>query len=83
MPQHTQLYIVASRHPRVGKTLLSRLLIEFLRISGRPLVGYDLDPREPAQPADRASFGSFGLCAGGRRQVEKDHAQNNKLKRNT
>jgi hypothetical protein len=48
MPQQTQLYIVASRHPRVGKTLLSRLLIEFLRISGRPLVGYDLDPREPA-----------------------------------
>ena len=28
--------------------LLTRLLIEFLRISGRPLVGYDLDPREPA-----------------------------------
>jgi len=47
MPQQTQLYIVASRHPRVGKTLLIRLLIEFLRISGRPLVGYDLDPREP------------------------------------
>ena len=48
MPQQTQLYIVASRHPRVGKTLLARLLIEFLRINGRPLVGYDLDPREPA-----------------------------------
>jgi hypothetical protein len=48
MPQQSQLYIVASRHPRVGKTLLSRLLIDFLRISGRPLVGYDLDPREPA-----------------------------------
>ena len=47
MPQQTQLYIVASRHPRVGKTLLTGLLIEFLRISGRPLVGYDLDPREP------------------------------------
>jgi hypothetical protein len=31
--------------------LLTRLLIEFLRISGRPLVGYDLDPREPASPA--------------------------------
>ena len=28
--------------------LLTRLLIEFLRISGRPLVDYDLDPREPA-----------------------------------
>jgi hypothetical protein len=48
MPQQTQLYIVASRHPRVGKTLLSRLVIEFLRISGRPLVGYNLDPRELA-----------------------------------
>src|SRR5262249_52503535 len=51
MPQQTQLYIVASRHPRVGKTLLARLLIEFLRISARPLVGYDLDPREPALAA--------------------------------
>jgi hypothetical protein len=47
MPQQTQLYIVASQHPRVGKTLISRLLIEFFRLSGRPLVGYDLDPREP------------------------------------
>jgi hypothetical protein len=47
MPQQTQLYIVASQHPRVGKTLVSRLLIEFFRLSGRPLVGYDLDPREP------------------------------------
>ena len=51
MPRQTQLYIVASRHPRVGKTLLTRLLIEFLRISGRPVVGYDLDPREPALAA--------------------------------
>jgi hypothetical protein len=48
MPQQTQLYIVTSCHPRVGKTLLARLLTEFLRISGRPLVGYDLAPREPA-----------------------------------
>src|ERR1700746_2696949 len=47
MPQQSQLYIVAARHPRVGKTLLARLLIEFQRISGRPLVGYDFDPREP------------------------------------
>jgi transposase InsO family protein len=48
MAQHAQLYIVASRHPRVGKTLLARLLIEFLRLRGRPLVGYDLKTREPA-----------------------------------
>jgi len=49
MPQHTPLYIVASQHPRVGKTLVARLLIEFFRFNGRAsLVGYDLDPREPA-----------------------------------
>jgi hypothetical protein len=47
MPQNTPLYIVASQHPRVGKTLLSRLLLEYLRFGGRPVVGYDLDPREP------------------------------------
>jgi hypothetical protein len=41
------LYIVASPSPRVGKTLIARLLVEFFRSSGRPLVGYDLDPREP------------------------------------
>ncbi len=48
MPQRTPLYIVASQHPRVGKTLIARLLIEFFRLSGRAVVGYDLDPREPA-----------------------------------
>jgi hypothetical protein len=48
MPQQTPLFIIASQHPRVGKTLIARLLIEFYRVAGRPLVGYDLDPREPA-----------------------------------
>jgi hypothetical protein len=47
MPQQTPLYIVASQHPRVGKTLIARLLIEFFRTEGRPVAGYDLDPREP------------------------------------
>lgn len=31
----------------MGKTLIARLLLDFLRLTGRPLVGYDLDPREP------------------------------------
>ena len=31
----------------LGKTLIARLLLDFLRLTGRPLVGYDLDPREP------------------------------------
>jgi hypothetical protein len=51
MPQRTPLFIVASQHPRVGKTLVARLLIEFLRLTARPLVGYDLDPREPTLAA--------------------------------
>ena len=51
MPQRTPLYIIASQHPRVGKTLISRLLIEYLRLGGRPLLGCDLDPREPTLTA--------------------------------
>src|ERR1700679_4028260 len=47
MPQHTPLYLIASQHPRVGKTLLARLLIEYFKLSARSVVGYDLDPREP------------------------------------
>lgn len=48
MAEQTPLYIIASPRPRVGKTLLARLLIEFFRHSNRPLVAYDLNPREPA-----------------------------------
>jgi hypothetical protein len=47
MAQQAPLYIVASPRPRVGKTLIARLLVEFFRSNDRPLVGYDLDPREP------------------------------------
>jgi hypothetical protein len=47
MTQHTPLYIIASPRPRVGKTLIARLLIEFFRTSDRPVVGYDLNLREP------------------------------------
>jgi hypothetical protein len=48
MPQQVPLYIIASPRPRVGKTLIARLLIEFIRASDRALIGYDLEPREPA-----------------------------------
>jgi hypothetical protein len=48
MSPMSYLYVVASRHPRVGKTLIARLLRDFLRLTSRPLVGYDLDPREPS-----------------------------------
>ena len=48
MAQQAPLYIIASPRPRVGKTLIARLMIEFFRSGGRGLTGYDLDPREPA-----------------------------------
>lgn len=48
MPEQAPLYIVTSPRPRVGKTLIARLLFEFLDATGRQPVGYDLNPREPA-----------------------------------
>jgi len=47
MAQPTPIYIVASPRPRVGKTVLARLLVEFLRASRRPVAAYDLNPRDP------------------------------------
>jgi hypothetical protein len=41
------VYVVASPRPRVGRTLLARLLMEYAIDNGRPLVGFDLSPREP------------------------------------
>ncbi len=43
----TPLYIVASPCQKVGKTLIARLLIEFLLTSERLLEGYDLNPHDP------------------------------------
>jgi hypothetical protein len=47
MAQPTPIYIAASPRPRVGKTVLARLLVEFFRSGGRPLAAYDLNPRDP------------------------------------
>ena len=43
----TPLYIVASPRQNVGKTLIARLLIDFLLTSERLLEGYDLNPHDP------------------------------------
>jgi hypothetical protein len=45
--QPAPLLIVALPRPRVGKTLLARLLMEYVLDSKRPLVGFDLDSHEP------------------------------------
>ena len=47
MPQPAPLFIVASPRPRVGKTLIARLLAEYFRSEGRAVIGFDLNPREP------------------------------------
>lgn len=47
MTRPAPLYIVTSSRPRMGKTLIARLMVEFLHAAGRPLVGYDLNPRDP------------------------------------
>ena len=47
MAQPTPIYIVASPRPRVGKTVLARLLVEFFRSGRRAIAAYDLNPRDP------------------------------------
>jgi hypothetical protein len=46
MSFRSSITIVASPRPRVGKTLLARLLTEFHRRQGRDVVGYDLNVGE-------------------------------------
>jgi hypothetical protein len=56
MSNPTPIYIVCSPRPRVGKTLIARLLLEFFRADGRPLAGFDLHPREPGLAARFPNF---------------------------
>jgi hypothetical protein len=44
----TPVYIVCSTRPFVGKTLLSRLLTEFLLLQRRDAVGFDINLKEPS-----------------------------------
>jgi hypothetical protein len=45
-PSRNAVTIVASPRPRVGKTLLARLLVDFQAHEGRPVVGFDLNTGE-------------------------------------
>ena len=44
----TPVYIVCSPRPQVGKTLLSRLLLEFLLLQRRNARGFDINVKEPS-----------------------------------
>ena len=48
MSQRTPLYVVCSPRPRVGKTLIARLLVEFFHADLRSVVAFDLNPHDPA-----------------------------------
>jgi hypothetical protein len=44
MSRRTHIYIVCSPRPRIGKTLAARLLTEFYRSNGRPVLAFDITP---------------------------------------
>ncbi|MGZ3412201.1 MAG: hypothetical protein ACXU80_17830 [Xanthobacteraceae bacterium] len=44
----TQVYLICSARPRIGKTLLARLIIEYCRADGQPLTAYTIDPIDVA-----------------------------------
>jgi hypothetical protein len=44
----TPVYIVCSPRPRVGKTLVSRLLIEYLSLENRYATAFDINLNEPS-----------------------------------
>lgn len=46
MERRTPIFILASPRPRVGKTLLARVLAEFFRADGRAVMAFDVNPDE-------------------------------------
>jgi hypothetical protein len=48
MKRRTPLYFVCSPRPRVGKTLVARLLVDFFLLDGRRVAAFDLDVNEPS-----------------------------------
>ncbi len=48
MIRRMPLYIVCSPRPRVGKTLVARLLVDFFLLEGRPVAAFDFAADEPS-----------------------------------
>lgn len=48
MKGRTPLYIVCSPRPRVGRTLVSRLLVDFCLMEGRPVAAFDFGGEPPS-----------------------------------
>src|SRR6478672_2215720 len=45
---HTPVYIICSPRPQVGKTLLARLLSEFLLLKNGTVASFDINLKEPS-----------------------------------
>jgi hypothetical protein len=67
--QPTYLYFVCSTHPRVGKTLMARLLIEFQHANERPVLGFDLGSEGPALAEFLPEFATPASIEGVREQM--------------
>jgi hypothetical protein len=46
MPRATPILIVTSSRPRVGKTLIARVLVEYFRAQRQPVAAFDVNPDE-------------------------------------
>src|SRR3954449_192738 len=46
--RRTPVYIICSPRPLVGKTLIARLLCEFLILQRGSLIAFDINPKEPS-----------------------------------
>lgn len=47
MTKRTPIYVVCSPRPRVGKTFVARLIVDFLRFDEKPVNAFDVNPHEP------------------------------------
>lgn len=66
----TPVYIVCSPRPRVGKTLLARLLTEFHALEGRPVMAFDASPNEPGLSDYLPRFTSVAALGDTRAKME-------------
>lgn len=69
MSRPTHVYVVVSPRPRVGKTLMARVLTEFFRSEARPVAAYDVDPSDTALMEFLPGFAVAGQIADTRGQM--------------
>ena len=69
MERCTPIFIVASARPRVGKTLLARLLVDFFHTNKRASAAFDINPDSFALVAQQPTTTTIGTITDTRGQV--------------